>query len=233
MTPEQNTSQEPTRLCTVCSRIMKASEAHSIKGRSYCSECLVEGAQLAGIAKNADMVNYSPERAVVFALIPGMGAVYNRQYPRAVLHFSVFAGLILMSESRPEIFVLATIAWYVFTIFDAYRSAQSIIRDRIHDPEAAGGRNSINVPIWGGVLVLFGGLLFLDNIRWLRLRYFVDDAWPLLFVAAGAYLIYDFYNRPKAKAGPAAKNASPGYTPEPPSPPNRDIGSAEPGEESN
>ena len=68
-----------------------------------------------------------PARAALCAIIPGIGAVYNREYIKAVVHFTIFAGLTIISESV-GVFGLAAFAFYVFTIIDAYRSAEAIAR---------------------------------------------------------------------------------------------------------
>ena len=51
-----------------------------------------------------------PRRAALCAIIPGIGAVYNREYVKAVVHFSVFAGLTLIAEAV-ELFGLAAFSF--------------------------------------------------------------------------------------------------------------------------
>ena len=225
---------DSVKTCSTCSRSLCQSCAHSIKGRVLCSNCLVAGAEFAAIATSPRLANYSPGRAAFFALIPGIGAVYNQQYVKAVQHFTVFAALVLIAE-RQEIFGFAALAFYIFTIIDAYRSAQSILRHTAMHPGAAHEEKvEVNVPIWGGVLVALGIIFFLDNLHLVRLSRLLDNAWPLLFVAAGAYLIVDFYRRDRsqpdaaplgatAAAGGAAMGAAapppPYQSPPPPSAP--------------
>lgn len=186
---------DAAQTCRVCARPLCQSCAHTIKGRVYCQDCLVAGADLAGVARSSQLASYSPARAAVFALFPGLGAVYNQQYVKAVQHFSIFAALLLFAERKPSIFVLATIAFYIFTIIDAYRSAQSIMLRRISEPSESKD-TQVNVPIWGGILVLVGVVLLLDNMRMLSLRAMIDYFWPLLFVIGGLFLVWDFYRRP-------------------------------------
>ncbi|MEE8584112.1 MAG: DUF5668 domain-containing protein [Acidobacteriota bacterium] len=226
---------DSVNICSTCSRSLCQSCAHTIKGRVLCSNCLVAGAELAAIATSPRLANYSPGRAAFFALIPGIGAVYNQQYVKAVQHFTVFAALVMLADRGPEIFVFAAISFWVFTIIDAYRSAQSILRHAAMHPGAEHEEKvEVNVPIWGGVLVALGIIFFLDNLHWVRLGRLLDFAWPLLFVAAGAYLILDFYRRDRsqpnavplaatAAAGSAAGGATappaPYESPQPPSAP--------------
>lgn len=213
---------DSVKICSICSRSLCQSCAHSIKGRILCTNCLVAGAEFASIATSPRLANYSPARAALFGVIPGIGAVYNQQYVKAVQHFSVFAALLLIADRGPEIFGFAAFAFWIFTIIDAYRSAQSILRQAaMHPGMAQEEKVEVNVPIWGGVLVTLGVIFFLDNLRLLRLDRLLDYAWPLLFVVAGIYLILDFYRKDHSRpvAMPAAASNRASAAPPPPAPP--------------
>ncbi len=186
---------DSTNGCSVCNRFLCGSCSHSVKGRIYCQDCLVQGAELAAIARHPRFANYSPGRAAFFGLIPGIGAVYNHQYSKAVAHIGIFAALVLIADAGPGIFSLAAVAFWIFTMIDAYRSAEEIMRAGIARPELmrTEGVSETKVPVWGGVLVLLGILFFLDNLAAISLRSTINFGWPLIFVAAGVYLIFAFY----------------------------------------
>lgn len=187
--------------CSVCARPLCTSCSHTIKGTVYCQDCLVAGAELARIATTPTMASHSAARAALFAIIPGIGAVYNFQYKKAAVQFAVFASLVILANQGPDIFGLAVGSFYFYMIIDAYRSAQALLRKRVAHPETLEGRGEeINAPIWGGVLIFAGILFFLNNMGVLnfnRLQLF----WPLIFVVLGLYLIYDYYNRPGKNRG--------------------------------
>ncbi len=200
---------DSTNGCAVCSRTLCISCSHSVKGRIYCQDCLVRGAELAGLARNPSVANYSPARAALFGIIPGIGAVYNRQYTKAIAHIGVFAALWMIADAVDGIFVLATMAFWTFTVIDAYRSAQDNLRQQVANPGLipGDGEDEVKLPVWGIVLVLMGLLFFLNNLDFLNLRTFLRLAWPLLFIGAGAYLIlyYFFYQgKPGKKSMRAA-----------------------------
>jgi hypothetical protein len=130
----------------------------------------------------------SAGRAAFCAVIPGIGAVYNRDYVKGVVHFSIFAGLIVIAKEVGFVFGLAAFAFYIFTIIDAYRSAEHLSRMRLQAPEAQNGPAEINFPLWGGILVLMGVLFLLDNLGAIRLQSIVAF-WPLIFIGIGLYLI--------------------------------------------
>lgn len=128
-----------------------------------------------------------PVRAAICALIPGIGAVYNREYMKAVVHFAVFAGLCIVAESI-GIFGLAAFSFYVYTIIDAYRSAEANL-GRGGQPNTEGGE--INFPLWGGILVLMGVVFLLDNLGAISIRATIQF-WPVVLIFLGLYLIFSF-----------------------------------------
>ncbi len=137
-----------------------------------------------------------PTRAALCALVPGIGAVYNREYTKAVVHFSIFAGLAIIGETV-GVFVLAAISFYVFTIIDAYRTADAILK-RGGSETAPPRQEEINLPLWGGLLILMGVLFLLDNLGAIQLRTAVK-LWPLVLVALGLYLIFTFFQKDQAR----------------------------------
>jgi hypothetical protein len=146
--------------------------------------------------------------------VPGIGAVYNRQYVKAVLHFSIFAGLIIVAEHGPGVFPVAVFAFYIFTIIDAYRSAQNLLRKLVMHPHMVEEEEEgVNVPIWGGVLVLLGVIFFLNNLEVFSLRDMARFLWPFFFVGLGLYLVGDYFFSSKKKRSstppppPASQNS--------------------------
>jgi hypothetical protein len=144
----------------------------------------------------------SAVKAALCAVIPGVGAVYNREYVKAVVHFSIFAGLVIIAEDV-GVFVLASIAFWVYTILDAYRSAEAIAKQG-GVAAMAEGNDQINLPLWGGILLLMGILFLLDNLGAIDIRS-AFQFWPLILVALGAYLIFSHF-RPSENGGAQPKN---------------------------
>ncbi|HUV12595.1 MAG TPA: DUF5668 domain-containing protein [Acidobacteriota bacterium] len=162
-----------------------------------------------------------PTRAALCALVPGVGAVYNREYTKAVVHFSIFAGLAMIGETV-GVFVFAAISFYVFTIIDAYRTADSMLR-RGGFEAAQNQQEEINLPVWGGLLILMGVLFLLDNLGAIKIRNAVQF-WPLILIALGGYLIYNYVQKDQVQKSQASDNqVSPGqgayYSPQPSSRP--------------
>ena len=136
----------------------------------------------------------SPGWAFVLGLIPGVGAIYNQQYPKGLVHIIVFASLISMLERGGNgnvllAFMLA--GWYFYMPFEAYHTAQK--RQRGEAVDEMTGLLSLppgvkKLPIGPFVLIGLGLLFLLDNLGLLR----IDDLmryWPVLMIAAGVILL--------------------------------------------
>jgi phage shock protein PspC (stress-responsive transcriptional regulator) len=91
---------------------------------------------------------------------------------------------IIMPEQGGEVASQATIQANINEIGEQARSVGNDLRSGVHNP------NSRAVLIIGMGLVLFGVLLFLQNLNipWLQWVNF-DNLWPLIIVAAGIYLL--------------------------------------------
>ncbi len=145
----------------------------------------------------------SPIIALVLGLIPGLGAAYNGQPVKALVQFIVIAGLWTLADvfhSTLEVTcALASFAFYVYSLYDAFRSAQ---RQRygvdLHEEdEQLRQFLRARTNLWGGLLIGIGALTTLHIMFPAQTHRF----WPLLLVAAGIYLLNEF-RRSKGSASP-------------------------------
>lgn len=176
-------------LCSICSKPLCGECAHKIKNKAYCQTCLLEGAEWASTLKNLRLPADAPKRAAWLALIPGMGAVYNNEYLKAITFFAVWAGLSLLGNKVSWIFGFGAFTFIIFTMFDAYRTAETNARRRVEASLASAepprhDRISIG---WGVFLIIVGIVFLLQNVI---SYYFLDRLWPLIFIGIGAYLLY-------------------------------------------
>jgi hypothetical protein len=176
-------------VCNLCNKPLCSECVHKIKGKPYCQDCLVEGAEWAASVKNLKLPADAPKRAAVCALIPGMGAVYNNDYLKAITYFAVFAALVMMGDSINGVFGFGAFAFLVFTMFDAFRTAEFRTRQRIESGGIAEASPKEDKTIigWGVFLIILGILFLLQNII---PYYFLGRLWPLVFILLGVYLIY-------------------------------------------
>ncbi|HYM11293.1 MAG TPA: B-box zinc finger protein [Bryobacterales bacterium] len=139
----------------------------------------------------------SPGLAFVLGFIPGVGAIYNGQYAKGVLHVVVLGLLIsiLSSGASGELQPLIgmfTGVWFFYMAFEAYHTAKKRLAGEPVD-EFSGllraGRQAGNFPL--GPLVLIGlGVMFLLNTLgyWSLER--IERFWPVLLILAGVYMLY-------------------------------------------
>lgn len=66
----------------------------------------------------------NPGLAALLGIMPGVGAMYNGQYAKAVVHLGVFAILVSLADKN-GIFGLFVAGWLVYQIFEAYQTARA------------------------------------------------------------------------------------------------------------
>lgn len=140
-------------------------------------------------------------KAALCGIVPGVGAVYNQDYMKAVVHLAAFSSLCIFAETS-GIFGLIAFVFYIYTIFDAYRSALAPGKKN----ELSSGQ--MNMPLWGIVLILLGVIFLLDSLDAISLRS-VTKFWPLVLVFLGCYLVFQYFiaeknGRKLPGAGPSA-----------------------------
>jgi hypothetical protein len=179
---------ESQEFCSTCSKALCAECSHQIKGKVYCQDCLVRGAEWAAAVKDLRIPTDAPKRAAALSLIPGMGAVYNGAYQKAVTQFAIFAALVIMGESVHGVFGFGAFVFLVFTMFDSYRTAEANLRMRLEStPVKQSPAKDRSVAAWGIFLMGLGVLFLLKNF----IHYnFLHRLWPLAFIALGAYIVY-------------------------------------------
>ncbi|MGA3025853.1 MAG: B-box zinc finger protein [Bryobacteraceae bacterium] len=139
----------------------------------------------------------SPGLAFILGLIPGVGAIYNSQYVKGLVHVVIFAMIIsiLSSDAAPGFEVLFSLmipAWIIYQAFEAYHTAKRRLYgysvDEFSGLVPAGRKRGFPA---GPVLLIAIGVLFLLNTMDLLRISQIARYWPLLLIALGAYLLYE------------------------------------------
>lgn len=184
--------------CGSCDRSLCAACDHRIKGYPYCQDCIVAGIDL--LRQNANgqpqqpREGKSPAAALLLGLIPGLGAAYNGQPVKALVHFVVTAGFWTLADvfhsSLEVTCALASLAFYIYSLYDAFRSAQRQRSgaDLHEEDEQLRQFLRARTNLWGGLLIGIGALTMLHVFFPSQTHRF----WPLLLVAAGLYLLSEF-----------------------------------------
>lgn len=189
--------------CSSCSRGLCSACDHRIKGYPYCQDCIVLGVQ--GLSRN----RYSPKPrgsarfAALLALLPGMGAVYNRQNIKGIVHFATIVCLFQLTGIRfaSAIFALGGLSFYIYSIVDAYRTAQLIAQGEDPAVDEARFKRSLikRAPVIGVALLTAGLLLVIQIARPFPLVTFARLL-PVAFIILGGYLLTRYFKRPSEES---------------------------------
>ena len=159
-------------------------------------------------AQSYALSNVSPPLAFFLGLIPGVGAIYNAQYAKGLVHAVIWGLLMSMADSRAAhgleaLFVIMVIVWWFYMAMEAYHTARkrqagepvdeysSLIDLRSHSGQ---------IPVAGIALIVLGVLLLLHTLDVLSFE-FVVRYWPVLLIVAGAYLLWNRFSGTAAPQG--------------------------------
>ena len=197
---------DATGYCRNCGKALCAVCVRPVHDVFYCEDCLATvlghpapaPAAPTGVVTSASA---APTRAgnpgaafVLGFLFPGLGAVYNGQYNKALIHIVVFAAFILglssdMDGGMKAVFGILLAGFIFYMAFDAMRTAQS--KQRGETPADPFESWSKNRPVGPIILIVVGVIFLLNNFDWFPF-YRLVRFWPLILIAVGALM---FRNR--------------------------------------
>jgi TM2 domain-containing membrane protein YozV len=106
-------------LCTACMR--------SVGGSVYCEPCLqarLSATPGDAIPGSLAGLHAHPLLAGLLGFIPGVGAMYNGQFVKALAHVLIFAVFVSLSD-KSVVFSLLLAAWVFYQAFDAAQTAKA------------------------------------------------------------------------------------------------------------
>ncbi len=191
--------REAAGYCRNCGKAMCSECSHPVHQVLYCEDCLSaamghvqpplaahpgEAAQPSGQAA----AGVSPGLAFFLGFVPGLGAVYNGEYMKALLHVVIFAALVTANTTGrgQPFFGLMTAAFIFYMVIDSYRTASA--RRLGQGPPAAAG-TWMNDKAIGPILLIVLGVLFLLDQHfdvWDR----IGDYWPVFLIALGVAMLW-------------------------------------------
>lgn len=144
----------------------------------------------------------SPFVAAVLSLVcPGLGAAYNGQTVKALVHFAVFVGLFQMAilTGGTLLFVFGFLGMWLFASLDAWRTAQAIRSGLTPDvaEDILVKRFSGNPKLWGIVLTVLGSAFLLQNV--FNLKGLMRGLLPLMLIGLGIYILRSYIFKPKTE----------------------------------
>ena len=188
--------------CNQCARSLCPACDHRIRGFPFCQDCIVAGVEMLRQQSQATSAHFirrrsSPFVATLLSFVPGLGAAYNGQTSKAIVHFAIFASFFQMAviTHGTHFFVLGVLGTWLFAAVDACRTAQLMRGGFALDTEddVIARRLYGNPFAWGVTLVLIGTVFLLQTLLDIQLP--VKKLLPVAMVALGAYMLFDYIRR--------------------------------------
>jgi len=207
---------DATGYCRNCGKALCAVCVRPVHDVFYCEDCLAsvlghpaptaatpQAAAFAPAGTTApvahalvsDRKKYnSPGVAFLLGFIPGMGAVYNGEYNKALIHIVVFAAMIVglssdIGEGASVALSLLLAGFIFYMVVDSVRTAKAKMTGQVSpDPLESWTKNRPVGPI---ILIVLGAIFLLNNFNWFPF-YRLARFWPLILIIAGGLM---FRNR--------------------------------------
>jgi TM2 domain-containing membrane protein YozV len=125
--------REHSAFCQNCGKPLCTECIHTVGTSIFCEPCAVlhtTGAGPAGVPPvgpyGAPVVATppSPVLAAILGIIPGVGAMYNGQYAKGIVHLMVFALLVSLADQN-SVFGIFVAGWIAYMVFEAHHTARA------------------------------------------------------------------------------------------------------------
>lgn len=194
----QHADVDATGYCRQCGKPLCPACTRDVRGALYCEGCL------AGLVStpqpqiaSATTTGAHPGTALALGFIPGLGAVYNGEYVKALIHVVIFGGIIAaltadLPGGMDAILGIGLGCFYFYMPIEAYHVAKARQAGQPHPPDLveAGGQR----PIGAIVLIALGVLFLMANFHLLRAEWFAR-AWPAGLIVLGVWILMDRMRR--------------------------------------
>jgi hypothetical protein len=183
--------------------------SHKVRDVLYCEECLAQHVGLPpaappapGLAESAPIGatpvsrkhDSSPSVAFILGFIPGLGAVYNGEYNKAIVQVVIVGGMIAAFSAHlgGGLEAFLGIALGVFVLYmpiDAMRVARA---KQTGEPVGDPFQNlSSQRPLGPVILIAVGALFLLNNFGFFEFFRVRELLFPLLLIGLGLFLMRD------------------------------------------
>ncbi len=138
-----------------------------------------------------------PALALILGFLPGVGAIYNGQYAKGLIHAVIFGLMISIVSSTHSGAVGAFVGimigiWVIYQAFEAYHTARKrrygIAVDEFSSLIDVGTPNG-RFPFGAALLIGVGFILLLDTTDIISMDVFLRY-WPILLIGVGLYMLY-------------------------------------------
>ena len=196
--------------CNRCARALCTACDHRIRGFPYCQDCIVVGVEMLQQQSRSNVLpalrrSNSPLVATLLSFVPGLGAAYNGQTSKAIVHFAIFASFFQLAIETENIelglplYVMGFFGMWLFSAVDAYRTAQLLRAGLAPGTEQdVIARRLYGSPLaWSLTLVVLGAIFLIHSIIGIRLP--IRQVLPVLLIMLGAYMLGDYLFRERKR----------------------------------
>jgi hypothetical protein len=204
MTTASENPKPVTAYCRTCGKALTEDTVRVALGTVFCEEHVpkdtapVAGAASPYTAANIPNPGVSPGLAFLLGLLPGVGAIYNGQYAKGLVHVLILGLAIAILNNgtasgglEPLFGMLIAVFWF-YMAFEAYHTARKRMMGEPVDEfssliqvSGGGGR----VPALPIALIVLGVLFLMNNLGLLRLGE-VLRFWPVGLIGVGAWMLW-------------------------------------------
>jgi TM2 domain-containing membrane protein YozV len=207
--------------CRACGKALCESCRRVFDGTIYCEEHLPVPAPVgpppstgyspytAPVPPPIPDLGASPGLAFLLGLIPGVGAIYNGQYVKGLVHVIILGVLISIVNSGDAagglepLFGMMIGVWVFYMAFEAYHTAKKRQMGQPVDEFSSlvplHGRSS-HFPVAPAILIGFGLLFLLNNMEIIRFSQFIRY-WPIALIGLGVYMLYERVSASASREG--------------------------------
>ena len=196
--------------CRACGRALDSGSVHTAHGTIYCAEHVPSEPQAASEATDSPYANpyaastsppvphpdVSPGVAFVLGLIPGVGAIYNGQYAKGLIHVFILGMLFTIVGSNDvggfePLFGVLIPGFWAYMAFEAYHTAKLRQMGQPVDEFSSlvPGHGGSRFPVAPILLIALGVVFLLNNLELFELRRMLRF-WPVMLIALGLYMLY-------------------------------------------
>jgi len=195
--------------CNGCGKPLCPACDHRIKGFPYCQDCIVLGVDLLRNHNQSSNSSYvknqtSPFAALLLSFVcPGLGAAYNGQTHKALIHFAISVGLFQMAINlRMPLLVFAVLGMWLYSAVDAWKTARLIRSGAKPDlaEDILVQRFSGNPKLWGILLTLLGGTFLLRMVLGDKFSQLMGVLLPFFLIGLGLYILRNYIFKSKETA---------------------------------
>jgi cell wall-active antibiotic response 4TMS protein YvqF/B-box zinc finger protein len=217
MTCPNHPETQAVAFCRSCGKPLCDECKHAAQGTIFCAEHAPAPAAAAPppppvAAPYRGDATASPGVAAFLGFIPGVGAIYNGQYAKGLVHAVIFGLIIsIMSHSGGDgepMLAFLMVAWVFYMVFEAYHTARKRLLGEPVDEFSSlvnmrpGGRG---FPTGAVALIVLGIVLLLNTLDILDFRY-IARYWPVVLILAGVYMLWARLSAENPVQGQEARN---------------------------